>query len=54
MTELKTFVYRDKRHIFLLLIICFAAWGVAANMTDPLVKVFSKVFVISQVEAALV
>jgi len=54
MTELKTFVYRDKRHIFLLLIICFAAWGVAANMTDPLVKVFSKVFVMSQVEAALV
>jgi|GEM_PF-1431626 hypothetical protein len=31
MTELKTFVYRDKRHIFLLLIICFAAWGVAAR-----------------------
>ena len=54
MTELKPFVYRDKRHIFLLLIICFAAWGVAANMTDPLVKVFSKVFVMSQVEAALV
>ncbi len=54
MTELKPFVYHDKRHIFLLLIICFAAWGVAANMTDPLVKVFSKVFVMSQLEAALV
>ncbi|EGL55097.1 MAG: hypothetical protein VX829_01105 [Pseudomonadota bacterium] len=31
MTELKTFVYRDKRHIFLLLISCFAVWGVAAR-----------------------
>mgnify|MGYP000716440394 CR=1 FL=1 len=31
MTELKPFVYRDKRHIFLLLISYFAACGVAAR-----------------------
>ena len=29
---------------FVLLTTCFAAWGVANNMTDPLVKVFSRVF----------
>lgn len=39
---------------FALLVTCFAAWGVAANMTDPLVKVFSKVFTMSTVQAALV
>ena len=33
---------------------CFAAWGVAANMTDPLVKVFSKIFTMSTFQAALV
>lgn len=39
---------------FILLTICFAAWGTAANMTDPLVKVFSKTFSMSALQSALV
>lgn len=39
---------------FVLITICFAAWGVAANMTDPLVKVFSKIFTMSALQSALV
>lgn len=48
------FVYPHMRLAFMLLITCFAAWGVAANMTDPLVKVFSKIFTMSTFESALV
>ena len=47
-------VYRDMVVPFVLLITCFAAWGVAANMTDPLVKVFSKIFSMSTLQSALV
>ena len=47
-------VYQDMVIPFVLLIICFAAWGVAANMTDPLVKVFSKIFNMSTLQGALV
>jgi FHS family L-fucose permease-like MFS transporter len=39
---------------FTLIVVCFAAWGVAANMTDPLVKVFSKIFSMSTLQASLV
>lgn len=39
---------------FILLVLCFAAWGAAANMTDSLVKVFSKIFTMSSVQSALV
>ncbi|MGX1112459.1 FHS family L-fucose permease-like MFS transporter [Pseudoalteromonas sp. MBR-15] len=39
---------------FILLATCFAAWGTAANMTDPLVKVFSKTFSMSALQSALV
>lgn len=48
------FVYREMRVVFALLVICFAAWGVAANMTDPLVKVFSKIFTMTTLQSALV
>jgi MFS transporter, FHS family, L-fucose permease len=48
------FIYRDMVVPFVLLIMCFAAWGVAANMTDPLVKVFSKIFTMSTLQSALV
>jgi FHS family L-fucose permease-like MFS transporter len=48
------FVYREMIVPFALLVTCFAAWGVAANMTDPLVKVFSKIFSMSTLQAALV
>lgn len=39
---------------FILLALCFAAWGTAANMTDPLVSVFSKTFSMSALQSALV
>lgn len=54
MTDKTPFVYREMRIVFALLVICFAAWGVAANMTDPLVKVFSKIFTMSTLQSALV
>jgi FHS family L-fucose permease-like MFS transporter len=47
-------VSRDMLLPFILLTVCFAAWGVAANMTDPLVKVFSKIFTMSSLQSALV
>ncbi|MBJ7539326.1 L-fucose:H+ symporter permease [Marinomonas transparens] len=53
-TMSSSFVYPNMRLAFVLLITCFAAWGVAANMTDPLVKVFSKIFTMSTLESALV
>lgn len=39
---------------FILLTTCFAAWGLANNMTDPLVKVFSRVFSMSTLQSSLV
>ena len=48
------FVFADMKLPFILLTTCFAAWGVAANMTDPLVQVFSKIFTMSTLQAALV
>lgn len=39
---------------FVLITLCFAAWGTAANMTDPLVKVFSKIFTMSNLQSSLV
>jgi FHS family L-fucose permease-like MFS transporter len=54
MEKKQPLVYQDKVIPFILLIICFAAWGVAANMTDPLVKVFSKIFNMSTLQGALV
>ena len=39
---------------FVLLILCFAAWGAAANLTDVLVGVFRSIFDMSNVQAALV
>lgn len=39
---------------FILLTLCFAAWGTAANMTDPLVKVFSKIFTMSTIQSSFV
>lgn len=48
------FVYHNMKLAFALLVTCFAAWGVAANMTDPLVKVFSQIFTMSNLESAFV
>ena len=39
---------------FILLVLCFAAWGAAANLTDVLVGVFRTIFDMTNVQAALV
>lgn len=39
---------------FILLILCFAAWGAAANLTDVLVGVFCTIFDMSNFQSALV
>jgi len=39
---------------FALLVLCFAAWGTAANLTDVLVGVFRSIFEMSNFQAALV
>jgi len=38
---------------FILLVVCFAVWGSAANLTDVLVGVFKHIFVISNARSAL-
>jgi FHS family L-fucose permease-like MFS transporter len=39
---------------FVLLLLCFAAWGAAANLTDVLVSVFRGIFDMSNLQASLV
>ena len=39
---------------FILLVLCFAAWGSAANLTDVLVGVFRNIFDMSNAQSALV
>jgi FHS family L-fucose permease-like MFS transporter len=39
---------------FVLLVLCFAAWGTAANLTDVLVGVFRGIFAMSNFQSALV
>ncbi len=39
---------------FILLILCFAAWGSAANLTDVLVSVFRGIFDMSNFQSSLV
>ena len=39
---------------FVLLILCFAAWGTAANLTDVLVSVFRTIFDMSNFQSSLV
>jgi FHS family L-fucose permease-like MFS transporter len=47
-------VYPGLRVPFILLILCFAAWGSAANLTDVLVGVFRHIFTMSNFQSALV
>lgn len=39
---------------FILLLLCFAAWGLAANLTDVLVSVFRSIFTMSNLQSSLV
>ncbi len=54
MAEKTRFLYGGMKVPFILLVTCFAAWGIAANMTDPLVQVFSRVFSMSALQSSLV
>jgi MFS transporter, FHS family, L-fucose permease len=47
-------VYPSLTIPFVLLVLCFAAWGAAANLTDVLVGVFRTIFDMSNVQSALV
>lgn len=49
-----TFLHRGMRLPFILIVTCFAAWGVLNNMTDPLVSVFSSVFSMGAFQSSLV
>ncbi len=44
----------DLRLPFVLLVLCFAAWGAAANLTDVLVGVFRSIFDMTNFQASLV
>jgi len=48
------FLYPGMVLPFCLLVSCFAAWGLAGNMTDPLVKVFRSVFSMNNFQSSLV
>ena len=39
---------------FILITLCFALWGFANDITNPMVKAFSKIFRMSVTEGALV
>ncbi len=47
-------VARELRIAFVLLLLCFPAWGTAANLTDVLVGVFRSIFTMSLFESSLV
>ena len=53
-TAKRGFLYPGMVLPFCLLVSCFAAWGLAGNMTDPLVKVFGSVFSMSNLQSSLV
>ena len=47
-------VYPDMRVPFALLILCFIAWGVAQDLTAPMVAAFKGIFTMSTLQASLV
>lgn len=53
-TGRRSFLHRGMRLPFILIVTCFAAWGVLNNMTDPLVSVFSSVFSMGAFKSSLV
>lgn len=54
MFDRSKYLHDDQVVAYSLLISCFAAWGIAANMTDPLVKAFSSIFEMSAFQSSLV
>ena len=52
--EKESFLHQGMRLPFILIVLCFAAWGLAGNLTDPLVSVFGSVFSMSAFQSSLV
>jgi MFS transporter, FHS family, L-fucose permease len=48
------FVYKNMILLFVVLIFCFTAWGIAADMTAPLVAAFKRIFTMTTFQASLV
>ncbi len=53
-TKRAPLVAKPLRVPFILLLLCFAAWGTAANLTDVLVGVFRSIFTMTNFESSLV
>lgn len=52
--EKDSFVYPGLLVPFILIVTCFAAWGISTDLTAPMVNVFSSVFDMTAFQAALV
>ena len=52
--DLTPVVPRKARAVFLMLVACFALWGLLNNMTDNLVPAFQRIFTMDQSRAGLV
>jgi FHS family L-fucose permease-like MFS transporter len=48
------FVYRNMVVLFAVVVACFTAWGIAADMTAPMVAAFKRIFTMSTFQASLV
>src|SRR4030081_2727654 len=48
------FVYRGMIVLFVVVIACFTAWGIAADVTAPMVAAFKRIFTMSTFQASLV
>jgi FHS family L-fucose permease-like MFS transporter len=48
------FVYGGMIVLFVVVIACFTAWGIAADMTAPMVAAFKRIFTMSTFQASLV
>lgn len=53
-TKKNKFVYPGLMVPFILIVSCFAAWGISTDLTAPMVNVFSSVFDMSAFQSALV
>ena len=54
--EKKRFKVLEKQYLvpFILITSCFAFWGLANDITNPMVKAFSKIFLMNTVQGSLV
>jgi MFS transporter, FHS family, L-fucose permease len=48
------FVYKNMILLFAVVICCFTAWGIAADLTAPMVAAFKRIFTMSTFQASLV